>query len=98
MAIQLSESALSAALAQGVPEERFVPFGERAVKGKGTLRTYLLREGDWEEALQAAALEAAKRDDAGGAAQLARARLLQKSGSMRRSSSSGALVRLGTGT
>jgi hypothetical protein len=33
------------------------------VKGKGTLRTYLLREGDWEEALQAATLEAAKRDE-----------------------------------
>ena len=94
MAIQLSESALAAALAQGVPEERFVPFGERDVKGKGTLRTYLFREGDWEEALQAATLEAAKRDDAVGAMQLARGRTLHSSNSMRRSSSSGALVRL----
>jgi hypothetical protein len=78
----------------GVPEERFVPFGERAVKGKGTLRTYLFCEGDWEEALQAATLEAAKRDDAVGAMQLARGRTLHSSTSMRRSSSSGALVRL----
>ena len=95
MSIQLSESALAAALQQGVPEERFVPFGERAVKGKGTLRTYLLREGDWEEALQAHALQAAKCDDAPVAAQLSRgSRMLHSTTSLRRSSSSGALVRL----
>ena len=93
MAIQLSESALAAALQQGVPEERFVPFGERAVKGKGTLRTYLLREGDWEEALQAHALQAAKCEDAPATAQ-GRGRMLHSTTSLRRSSSSGALVRL----
>ena len=94
MSIQLSESALAAALAQGVPEDRFVPFGERAVKGKGPLRTYLLREGDWEEALQAHALQVAKREDAPAAAQVGRGRMLHSTASLRRSSSSGALVRL----
>ena len=94
MSIQLSESALAAALQQGVPEDHFVPFGERAVKGKGTLRTYLLREGDWEEALQAHALQAAKREDAPAAAQLGRGRMMHSNSTLRRSSSSGALVRV----
>ena len=93
MSIQLSESALAAALQQGVPDDRFVPFGERAVKGKGTLRTYLLREGDWEAALHAHALQVAKSEEAPAAA-LGRGRMLHSTTSLRRSSSSGALVRL----
>jgi hypothetical protein len=36
---------------QGARMQRFLPFGKRAVRGKGTMQTYLLRVGAWEEAL-----------------------------------------------
>ena len=62
-AVQLSAAAHAAALAGGMPPEQFVPFGERAVKGKGLMRTFLLREGAWEAAL-AAAQPAPAGDDA----------------------------------
>jgi class 3 adenylate cyclase/signal transduction histidine kinase len=53
MAVQLSEATHAEALVQGAPADKFVPFGERAVKGKGMMRTFLVREGAWEEALAA---------------------------------------------
>jgi hypothetical protein len=53
MAVQLSEATYAEALVQGAAPERFVPFGERAVKGKGMMRTFLVREGAWEDALAA---------------------------------------------
>jgi hypothetical protein len=59
MAVQLSAAAHAAALQQGASPERFVPFGRRAVRGKGTMHTHLLREGAWEDALLAQAADAA---------------------------------------
>ena len=82
MAVQVSDAAHAAALAQGAPEDAFLPFGERTVRGKGAMRTHLLRVGNWEEAL--AAQEAAAAEAAEAAALLA---------PMRRSSSYGVLPR-----
>jgi class 3 adenylate cyclase len=79
MAVQLSEATHEAALAQGAAPESFMPFGERTVKGKGKMRTFLVREGAWEEALAA---QEASGEQAG--AKLA-------CSSMRRSSSYGQL-------
>jgi hypothetical protein len=59
MAVQLSAAAHAAALQQGASPERFVPFGRRAVRGKGTMHTQLLREGAWEDALLAQVTDAA---------------------------------------
>lgn len=58
---QLSATTVSVALEQGYPPEMFTNLGERPIKGKGLLQTYLLNIGDWEAVV---AREAAARAEA----------------------------------
>ena len=47
MCIHLSEQTVRALHVEGQKQHRVVPFGERKIKGKGVMRTYLACCGDW---------------------------------------------------
>lgn len=50
MAVHLSAAAHEEALQEGLERDAFISCGERQIKGKGAMTTYLLRVGEWEEA------------------------------------------------
>jgi hypothetical protein len=47
MCVHVSAATRDAAVAQGAPEKLFECAGEKAVKGKGVMTTYILRCGEW---------------------------------------------------
>ena len=51
MCVQVSNHSFKLALAAGMLETDFAEFGKRDIKGKGRMRTHLLRVGDWMEAV-----------------------------------------------
>ena len=51
MCVQVSNHSYRLALAAGMLETDFAEFGKRDIKGKGRMRTHLLRVGDWMEAV-----------------------------------------------
>lgn len=52
MCIHMSDSTYTIAQAMGMAEQvEFIDLGMRGVKGKGQLRTWLLKYGSWEEAM-----------------------------------------------
>ena len=53
---QLSEAAHEVLLTQGARAEQFEPCGERFIKGKGPMRTFLAKCGDWRAAAAATAV------------------------------------------
>ena len=59
MCIHLSEQAVMALHAEGQAQHRVLPYGERTIKGKGAMRTYIACCGDWRAVAANAKLDAA---------------------------------------
>jgi class 3 adenylate cyclase len=47
MCVHVSAATRDAAIAHGTPEDAFECAGEKQVKGKGVMTTYMLRCGEW---------------------------------------------------
>ena len=52
MCVQLSEATRRCARSSGMAADRVAGYGDRELKGKGFMRTHLLKVGDWERAMK----------------------------------------------